>query len=231
LLWQPANGRAAIFDGYLSEFSASDQPHNLLFRGGDLLTALIVLALGSRAALLWTEQRRQAAAADRRLPSQWWLAAWLGLLVFGVSTLLDSFLAMDCSPTLSQTCRVAEQSGRLSLVHYLHTYTSIGAETGIVTAMVAASVALSRAGHCSGRLRTVRRLVLGVAAVHVVALAAMMTLLTAGLPGLGYPQVVMVVVASVGFAVVGFGLQAGRDWAGAPHLTTEVLAEPERSRG
>jgi hypothetical protein len=230
ILWQPANGHAAIFDGYLSEFSASDQPHNLLFRGGDFLTALIVLAQGSRAALLWTGWHRAARAAGQRLPGRWWLVAWLGLLIFGVSTLLDSFFGMDCSPTLSPTCRLAEQSGRLSLVHYLHTYTSVGAETGIVVSMVAACVALARVHRCSGRLRTVRYLVLGLAAVHVAALTAMMTLLAAGLPGLGYPQAVMVALASVGFALVGFGLEVRRDPASPPDVIVERLIEPDRSR-
>jgi hypothetical protein len=231
ILWWPTNGHAAIFDGYLSEFSASDQPHHLFFRGGDLLTALIVLAQAARAALLWTAQHRAVGRpSDRRLPSRWWVVAWLGLLTFGVSTLLDSFFGMDCSPTLSQTCHLAEASGRLSLVHYLHTYTSVGAETGIVVSMVAACVALTRIRRCSNRLQTLRYLVLGLTVVHVAALTAMMTLLAAGLPGLGYPQVVMVALASIGFALVGFGLGASPDWTGAPDLTSELLVEPERSR-
>ena len=45
VLWKPVNGNAGIFDGYLSELSASDQPHNFFFRGGDLITAAILLVL------------------------------------------------------------------------------------------------------------------------------------------------------------------------------------------
>ncbi|MFL6028024.1 MAG: DUF998 domain-containing protein [Friedmanniella sp.] len=230
LLWRPANGHAAIFDGYLSELSASDQPHHLLFRFEDLLTALIVLAQAVRAALFWAERVRQRRVADPRLLTRWWFVAWLGLLIFAVSTLLDSFFAMDCSPTLSAACRAAEQSGSLSRVHYLHTYTSVSAETGIVIAMVAACLALGRVRHGGGRLRTMRHLVLGLAVAHLVALTTMMTLLAAGLPGLGYAQAVMVLVASIGFALVGFALAFARNWARAPDVTRELLAEPKRAR-
>ena len=45
-----------------------------------------------------------------------------------------------------------------------------------------------------------------VAAVEVVALAVMLVMIAADLPGLGYPQAVMVVVASLWFAAVGFRL-------------------------
>jgi hypothetical protein len=229
VLWRPANGQAAIFEGYLSEFSATDQPHNVLFRAGDLLTALIVLALGSRAALMWNQQ---AHAAGRRPSSRWWLVTWLGLLIFAVTTLLDSFFGMDCSPTLSQTCRAAEESGRLSLVHYLHTYTSVGAETGIVVSMVAAYVALARTATSAPRVRTVRQIVLGLAVVEVAALVAMMALLVAGLPGLGYPQVAMVVAASIWFAVVGFGLVVRRDDpATVRDFSGDAPGGVERSRG
>ncbi|WP_375431539.1 DUF998 domain-containing protein [uncultured Friedmanniella sp.] len=194
--WE-VNGRARIFDGYLSEFSASNQPYSFFFRGGDLTTALLVLALVWRA-VTW-HRLRQAS-------SRWEVVAWLGLLLFAVSTGLDAFFSMDCSPTLSEACRVAEETGRLSLIHYAHTYTSVGAQTGIVVSMVAAYLALLLAPPRPGRGRHVRRVVLALALVEVVALLIMMVLLVAGLPGLGYPQVVMVLVASLWFAVVGFDL-------------------------
>jgi hypothetical protein len=232
VLWRPANGQAVIFEGYLSELSASDQPHHLLFRAGDLLTAVIVLAIGSRAALRWNQQHQRALTAGRRPSSRWWILSWLGLLIFGVTTFLDSFFGMDCSPTLSQTCRAAEESGRLSLVHYLHTYTSVGAETGIVVSMVAAYLALARTARWARRPPIVRQIVLGVAVGEVAALVAMMALLIAGRPGLGYPQAVMVLVASIWFALVGLGLEYG---GGHPATTADVPDDApdaiERSRG
>lgn len=44
VLWRPLNGHPGVLDGYLSELAAPDQPHHLLFRAGDLLTALVGLA-------------------------------------------------------------------------------------------------------------------------------------------------------------------------------------------
>jgi hypothetical protein len=195
-LWE-VNGHARIFDGYLSEFSASDQPHSFFFRGGDLMTAVIVLLLVLRARHL---------VHARGVSGRWEVLAWLGLLLFGVSTFLDAFFSMDCSPTLSEACRVAEETGRLSLIHYAHTWTSVGAQTGIVTSMVAAYLALRLAGPRPGRGHGARRLVLVLALVEVVALVVMMAMLAAAAPGLGYPQAVMVLVASLWFAAVGFDL-------------------------
>jgi F0F1-type ATP synthase membrane subunit c/vacuolar-type H+-ATPase subunit K len=203
LLWRPLNGHAKIFDGYLSELSASDQPHSFFFRGGDLITAVIVLALAIRAIVLW--RRRTVALAKRGepRPGRWWVVAWSALLIFGVATFFDAFFAMDCSPTLSETCRVAEETGRLSTVHYAHTYTSVGAQIGIVASMVATAIAMARSPWQS---RTRTRVVVTVAALEVVALVVMMIMLGLRMPGLGYPQAVMVVVASLWFAAIGFRL-------------------------
>lgn len=210
-LWKPVNGHERIFDGYLSELSASDQPHNLFFRGGDLVTAGIVLVLGSRALLLWHRHRPARPA--------WWFVAAAALTLFGLSTFFDAFFAMDCSPTLSAVCTVAEETGRLSTVHYGHTYTSVGAQTGIVASMVAAWIALQRSQVGSAR---VRRWLLLVCVVEVVALVVMMAMLAAGLPGLGYPQSVMVLTASIWFAGAGFGLAAVER-----HVGTAALVPPQ----
>lgn len=209
LLWRPLNGHAQLFNGYLSELSASDQPHSLFFRGGDLVTAVIVLALGARAIVLWCSHRAAAAAGRRSVPGRWsapgrwWLVAALALLLFGTATFFDAFFAMDCSPTLSDQCRVLEETGQLSTVHYAHTYTSVGAQVGIVASMVATFIAMVRSDRQTA-LR--RRVVLVICVLEVAALTVMMALLALGLPGLGYPQAVMVVVASLWFAAVGFRL-------------------------
>ena len=98
---------------------------------------------------------------------------------------------------------MAEAAGRLSTAHYAHTFTSVGAQAGIVASMVAAVIAMLRSRRAS-RSRT--RAVLTVTAVEVLALTVMLVMIAAGAPGLGYPQVVMVVVASLWFAAVGVGL-------------------------
>ena len=205
------HARSRIFLGYLSEFSASDQPHNLFFRTGDFLTALVVGALGVRALLVWP-------GLVPRRPRWWWVAA-AALLLFSLSTLLDSFFSMDCSPTLDAQCKVLEEAGRLSAVHYAHTFTSVGAQTGITTSMIAAYIALLRGAVGGPRLR---RAVLAVCLAEVVPLTVMMAMLAAGVPGIGYPQAVMVAVSSVWFAGVGVALQAGTPVALAkPALVSE----------
>jgi hypothetical protein len=203
VLWRPMNAHRAIFDGYLSEFSASDQPHSFFFRGGDLTTALIVLALGTRSLLLWRARRRAARAGEQPVPGRWWAVAGAALIVFGVSTFLDAFFAMDCAPSVSEQCRVLEETGKLSTVHYVHTFTSVGAQIGIVASMVATYIAMMRSAQ---QIRTRRWVVFAICLLEVVALAVMMTMLVVHAPGLGYPQAVMVAVASLWFAALGFRL-------------------------
>ena len=203
LMWRPLNGNAKIFNGYLSELSASDQPHNLVFRAGDLITAIIVLAMGLRALWLW---RRRNALADQghgTRSGRWWAVAAAGLLIFGTTTFLDAFFAMDCSPTLSASCKVLEETGQLSVAHYAHTFTSVGAQIGIVVSMIATYIAMVRSPRQS---RSRRRVVLIISVFEVVALTVMMIMLVLDLPGLGYPQAIMVLVASGWFAAIGFRL-------------------------
>jgi hypothetical protein len=197
VLWRPMNGHELILNGYLSELSASNQPHDLFFRGGDLTTAVIVGALGLRALQVWPR------LSPRR---RWWVVAAGGLVLFAVSTFLDSFFSMDCSPTLDHTCGLLEESGRLSLVHYAHTYTSVGAQAGIVTSMVGACVALYR----SGAGRRWRWSVLLLCLAEVVPLVILLVMIALGAPGIGYPQGVTVAVASVWFAAVGIALSRSR---------------------
>ena len=193
VLWIPVNGHPHIIDGYLSELSASDQPGDLFFRGGDLITSVIVGALGIRAVLVWRQRARRA----------WWLVSAWALIVFAVATFFDAFFSMDCSPTLNEACRIAEEAGRLSAIHYAHTYTSVIAQTGVVTSILAAYIALRR----SYPEATHRRWwLLAGAIVEVVALAIMLIMIAADLSWLGIPQAVIVAIASIWFAAVGFGV-------------------------
>lgn len=203
MLWKPLNGNAEIFNGYLSELSASDQPHNLVFRAGDLITAIIVLAMGTRALWLWRRRNALAELGSGTRSGRWWAVASAALLIFGTATFFDAFFAMDCSPTLSASCKVLEETGRLSTVHYAHTFTSVGAQVGIVASMIATYVAMVRSPRQS---RTRRRIVLIISVFEVVALTVMMIMLVLDLPGLGYPQAIMVLVASGWFAAIGFRL-------------------------
>ncbi len=227
VLWRPLNGHPAILDGYLSELSASDQPHSLVFRGGDLITAIIVAALGCRALVLWRRHASAAAAEHRTAPGRWWVVAAAALLVFGLATFFDAFFAMDCSPSLSAACKVAEETGQLSTVHYAHTFTSVGAQAGIVASMVATYIAMIRSSQQNLRRRLI---VAAISVFEVVALTVMMVMLELGRPGLGYPQAVMVVVASLWFAAVGFRLvgEDAVDPVRAPAPPDPVLAGDRR---
>ena len=104
------------------------------------------------------------------------MVASVGLLIFGVATFFDAFFAMDCSPTLSASCKVLEETGQLSAAHYAHTFTSVGAQIGIVASMVATYIAMVRSPRQS---RTRRRVVLIISAFEVVALTVMMVMLAA----------------------------------------------------
>ena len=176
LLWKPLNGNGKILNGYLSELSASDQPHGLVFRVGDLITAIIVLAMGIRALWLWRRRNALADQGHRPRSGRWWAVASAALLIFGAATFFDAFLAMDCSPTLSASCKVLEETGKLSAAHYAHTFTSVGAQAGIVASMIATYIAMVRSPRQS---RTRRRVVLIISIFEVVALTVMMIMLAA----------------------------------------------------
>src|SRR4051794_766553 len=209
-LWEPVNGHAHILDGYLSELSASDQPGDFFFRGGDLATSLIVGALGIRALLVWREREYR----------RWWLVSGWALGGFAVATFFDAFFAMDCSPILNERCAALEDAGRLSAIHYAHTYTSVAAETAIVTSLIAAYLGVRRRYPRSLRRR---RLMLAACAVEVIALIVMLIMIDAKVPLLGFPQMIMVLVASLWFAAVGFGV------LGPPRVKAEELAsEPDQ---
>lgn len=197
LLWWPLNGNVRILDGYLSELSAGDQPRHLVFRAGDLITGLVVGPL----AVAWLLRQRLAAGRSSR---RWGVLSAMGLGVFAICTILDSLFPMDCSPTLSDACRAAEDAGTLSAAHVIHTGTSVGAQLGIVVSLVAGALAS-------------RSVVVGaLAVIEVVALTTMMIMLLGGTPGVGYPQMIMVAVASVWCAAVGLHL-AGIARLGGDH--------------
>ena len=191
VFWRPLNGHDEILLGYLSELSASDQPNDLFFRG-DLISAVIALTLATG----WLLHRR------RDLHQHWRVVASYALVLFGVSTFFDAFFAMDCSPTLSAVCARWERTGQLSTIHYLHTGTSVGAQLGITVSLAAGTIALAKA-------RTRRRgtliLVAALAAIEILALVVMMGMLADGIPGIGYPQAVMVAVAASWCALVAVG--------------------------
>lgn len=187
---QPLFEHTGVFAGYLSELSAADQPHHLFFRIGDMLTGLLVaiLALSVHSA----SRHRPGGTAGRR----WRRLVAVGLLVFAVATILDAVFVLDCAPSHDVACHAAERQGQLSASHYIHEVTSVSAQLGATGSLVAGIMAV----------RPRRWWLLGLGAVHVLALAVMMIMLGAGRSGIGYLQAVTVFTASLWFAAVGLGV-------------------------
>lgn len=189
---QPLFEHGEVFAGYLSELSAADQPHDLFFRVGDMLTGLLVavLALSVHTAT----RRRPGGTAGRR----WRRLVAVGLLVFSIATILDAVFVLDCAPSHDVACHAAERQVQLSASHYIHEATSVSAQLGATGSLVAGIMALR-----SGRWFVV---VVGLGVVHVIALAVMVIMLGLGQPGMGYLQAVTVATASLWFSAVGLGV-------------------------
>ena len=86
---------------YVSELAADDQPHEWFFRIGDVVTGSIA---GTVAIL-----RVKGSHGAR-------FVGWIGVIVFGVATLLDAGpFTLTCAPTIDAACKAAEQAGTLPL--------------------------------------------------------------------------------------------------------------------
>jgi Protein of unknown function (DUF998) len=118
-------------NGYVSELSASDQPHHYLFAAGDfvsgLLTIIVVVTV-----LHWVRPRGCA------------LAGWLALVVFGVFSIADSLFAMDCAPNSDTTCALRERAGKVSFAHQFHSVTSVCVVTAGIVSLIALTIAARR---------------------------------------------------------------------------------------
>lgn len=110
-------------DGYVSEFAARDQPGATLFRAGDALAGLGVLA--------------SVLARPRLVVCRWEWAGWAGVALFGLATVIDAVLTpMDCAAYVDSGCAAREVVGALSLSHDLHAGTSGLAGAGAVLGML-----------------------------------------------------------------------------------------------
>lgn len=117
--------------GYASELAATDQPYGFLFRTGDLLTGLVLTVAGG---IGWWRLRRGWPTA----------AAWGGLLLFAVATMVDSRLALSCSTDADPGCAAREAAGLVPLTHELHPVSSATAIAGAVVSALAFAFASRR---------------------------------------------------------------------------------------
>ncbi|MBB6032611.1 putative membrane protein [Phytomonospora endophytica] len=108
---------------YVSELAADDQPHEWFFRIGDVVTGSIA---GTVAIL-----RVKGSHGAR-------FAGWVGVIVFGVATLLDAGpFTLTCAPSIDSDCKAAEQAGTLPFPDDVHTVASVIATVALVVAAVA----------------------------------------------------------------------------------------------
>jgi len=139
---------------FISELSATDQPHHWLFRTTDLLAG-VSLVLGSVAAMSSTPR------------SRWMLTGWASLLLFGVSTIADSLTPLSCAATASESCKRLAEHGEPGGAINLHLFASASEDLFFGMAMLSLMVVAWR----SGVPVVLRRVAMAVAVAIVVSWA------------------------------------------------------------
>jgi hypothetical protein len=118
-------------DGYVSELSASDQPLNWVFSGGDLVTGVLMIIVATAALIML-------------VPRPWSVAGWLFLLAFGFWAICDAVFSMDCAPSMDTACALRERAGNVSFAHSFHAVTSMVVITCGIASMLCLSIAARR---------------------------------------------------------------------------------------
>jgi pimeloyl-ACP methyl ester carboxylesterase len=144
-------------DGYVSDLSAADQPHNGFFAGADIVAGLLVLVavgliLAGRVARVASPDTAHVVSGtgrglsrlgrSRRVLAGARLVGWLGLGLFGAPTVADASTPMDCPPYRDTTCALLERANHLSVTHQAHAVTSSLAVSGAIISMVALTIAV-----------------------------------------------------------------------------------------
>jgi uncharacterized protein DUF998 len=143
-----------IHYSFLSELGAKDQPTSPYARAMDLGAGVLLVL----AAILG----RPAARMHRDVGGLLISAA-----VFGIGTMSDALLPMDCAPSLSQACREAEASGQVGAALLLHEATSTLADLGSIAMSIFVVLILRRLGWGGLLAKAVGVLAAGVAVTQV----------------------------------------------------------------
>lgn len=110
------NPHLLLKDGSVSEFSVPSQPYSWVFRVADVISGLLFLTLSAWALkFMRTNQKVH----------KWLYILAIGLAVFGIANIIDAWLPLDCSNTISSSCQVTVT---LSLSHIIlpsHAYSSV----------------------------------------------------------------------------------------------------------
>ncbi|TMQ95854.1 DUF998 domain-containing protein [Actinomadura soli] len=198
-----------VFNGYVSELSAADQPFNALYGGGDLVTGVLAIIVAGAAL---RGLRRRALAT----------AGWTFLGLFGVCAVADASFPLDCAPSRATWCALRERSAHLSFSHEFHAVTS----GGVVICGVAALLLLSLAARRYGWWPAVARWGLPLALAEAVLAAAMMTAMFAG-RWIGAVQRMQVAALCLGFLLVAWALHADRRGAAPSGRAVPAVARDE----
>ncbi len=106
------NPHATLVGATISELSIAGQPGALLFRSLDVLSGILFL-LGAGAIISFASVRKLR------------LILVLGVSTLGISTIIESFLSLDCSSALDAKCLQHERLGAVSWQHNFHIVESL----------------------------------------------------------------------------------------------------------
>jgi hypothetical membrane protein len=120
---------------FVSELGARNVPHAAVFNSLTIVAGVMITVL----ALGWRKQ-----FATRHEVSLHGLIAAAALLVVGVGNVIDGILPMDCSPSMSAQCEIAENAWHVSWQDWGHTIESVVTNVALVAAMAFFALALER---------------------------------------------------------------------------------------
>jgi hypothetical membrane protein len=191
-----------VVDGYVSELSAIDQPYNLVYSTGDLITGVLSTIVATIA--LMTLRRRA-----------WATVGWVSFLLFGISAIGDASFPLDCAPSLDTGCALRERADQVSFSHQFHAVTSSVVITCGTVALLALSIAARRYGWWPSLARWGWLVAVTEAVFAIITLGLMLTTGT----WLGLAQRIQISVLCLGLLIIAWALGTdrvrGRTAAGA----------------
>lgn len=139
--YNPALPAASAF---VSEYSVPSQPNSAIFRATDVTSGALIL-LGALIVGIHRHLLRVSGCITRYLaaPEGWSIVAWMGTVLFAVSTIADAIFPMTCAlSTVNPTEAAASPcAGPLASAHDV---TSLLAGMSAISALVATLVLLGR---------------------------------------------------------------------------------------